>query len=168
MNRIFLGILALLVGCSPTFTVSTYKDPAVPGLLQDAQRVAVVAMFTDPAIRKMTEDKLTHHNPAFEVTYPLLSASIILGYPSVCKEFLISHGFDYVLSMGLQKIQLYPRQYILKSYRIETKLFDLRRNRVIWYSVTESNSPDRFSVAALEVVQQVIESLKKEGFCVAL
>ncbi len=169
MNRIFPGLLAfLLVGCSQTFSVSTYRDPSVAGLLPDAQRVAVVALYTDASIRKMTEDKLAHHNPAFEVTYPLLSGSLILGYPGICKEFLLRNGFDYVLSMGLQKVQRYPRQTVLKSYRIETKLFDLKRNCVIWYSVTESNSPDGWSIASLEVVQHVVENLKKEGFCLAL
>jgi len=169
MKAIWLLIVALLLNsCSSTFIVQTVRNPAVPGMITDAHRVAVVALYTDYQIRKMAEDKLVNRNPAFEPTYPFLSASIIAGSPEIGTKSLRELGYNYCLSMGLQKVQYYPHQLVSHAYRIETKLYDLKRNQIIWYSITESNSPQPFSVAALEVLDEVMTKLREQGFYVAI
>ncbi|HQQ97548.1 MAG TPA: hypothetical protein PLX35_09800 [Cyclobacteriaceae bacterium] len=164
----FLILSIWLAGCSSTFVVQTIRNPVVPGLITDAHRVAVVALYTDHHIRKMAEDKLVIHNPALEPTYPFLTASIIAGSPEIGRQVLRDRGYDYCLSMGLQKVQFYPHQLVNHAFRIETKLYDLERNQIIWYSVVESNSPQPFSLAALEVLDKVMIKLRQEGFYVAI
>lgn len=152
-----------LAGCSSTFVVQTIRNPVAPGLITNAYRVAVVALYTDHNIRKMAEDKLVIHNPAFEPTYPFLSASIIAGSPDVGKKILRDMGYNYCLSLGLQKVQYYPSQIVSHAYRIETKLYDVERNQVVWFSVVECNSSKPFSIAALEVLDKVLRKLREEG-----
>ncbi len=169
MKVISLLILGVgLSSCSSTFVVQTVRNPAVPGMITDAHRVAVVALYTDHQIRKMAEDKLVNHNPAFEPTYPFLTASIVAGSPELGKKTLLGMGYNYCLSVGLQKVQYYPYQLVNHAYRIETKLYDLEHNQLIWYSITESNSPQPFSVAALQVLDKVLITLKEEGFYITL
>jgi PBP1b-binding outer membrane lipoprotein LpoB len=167
-TTIALVFCVLLAGCSSTFVVQTIRNPAVPGIISDAHRVAVVALYSDPQIRRLAEDKLVNHNPTFEPTYPFLTASIIAGSPEIGREALRENGFNYCLSMGLQKVQYYPHQVVSHAYRIEIKLYDLQRSEVIWYSVMESNTPQPFSVAALEVLDHVVIKLREEGFYIVI
>ena len=104
-----------LAGCSSTFVVQTINP--VPGKITDAHRVGRCTMpipYPEDGEEQIGHSTARHSEPTY---YPFLTGRSIIASSPEMAEMILRRGYNYCLSMGLQKVQFYPHQLVNHAYR---------------------------------------------------
>lgn len=96
MRRLLIALAALAAGCATTQILSSWKDPSTPSVR--FEKVAVFALGTDPATRRIAEDEIARKSPSGRVvaSYSFLSDTELEDVAAV-KQMLRERGFDGVV-----------------------------------------------------------------------
>jgi hypothetical protein len=181
-----LAIL-LFAGCAShsTFTTDVYRDPAATQL--NFQRIAAIAIARDPEVRRAAEDAMVAHlGPKGVASYTLLSDADERSADTV-RAKLQSANFDGAVTMkmlsngeepmdvrgnipdpykafsghsGAGEYRPVEREQVV---RIETQIFSVRENKVLWSTATKSFSPDSVKSVVTDVAKVIADELRRDG-----
>jgi len=174
--------ILLLTACASTSTEITdvYRDPDVTKF--DFKRVAAIALVQDPAVRREAEDEMARKiGPKGVASYTILTNEDERD-PAAVRRKLESLGIDGAVTMALlslreepmevkglistpgQNFDMYYRPNAVgasgweKVARIETKVFSIPSDKVLWSAATKTFNPSE----AKRVVASVGDALIKE------
>ncbi len=82
------------------------------------------------------------------------------GYPGYYGRFGGYYGYSY----GAYSSPGYYTQD--KVYTIETNVYSLTNDKLVWTGVTQTTNPDKLDKMVTEIADVVTEKMKKEGFLV--
>jgi hypothetical protein len=172
----------------------SWRDPEVTVDVSSLNKVLVVALLNNDANRRSTEDKLSKLlNGKGVPSYNYLTKDITQQREAIIREKVKGDGFDGIVIMRLADVdkdmQYEPGNYPIyygkfwgyywnawsayydpeyykttKRYNVETNVYSLRRDKLIWSGVTSSvdasNVNQLIEVAAMTVYKQ----MQREGF----
>ncbi|MEN9570577.1 MAG: hypothetical protein RL172_1808 [Bacteroidota bacterium] len=117
--------------------------------ISEAIREQLHADGFDGAItmRLVDVDKEVNYTPGTFSTYPVYYRSFG-GY--------MRRGWEYYSTPD--------RYYTTKTYSVETNVFSIKKDKLIWSSLTESTDPGGVDKMTDEVSKVVYKSMLKEGF----
>lgn len=190
MKKFLVFALLVAVGCSSTSIVSSWKDPSATVNPEKLSKVMVAALVKDEGTRRIAEDKMASFNKSFLVSYNEFSSKEVMDNEDKCRAILKDQGFDGIITMQLldkEKSQNYVpgnyaggywgfhRLYYPGYYRpgyyteetkfiIETNVFSLKQNKLIWSGVTATVNPSTIDKTVAEVLEQVHKRMIKDKF----
>lgn len=172
----------------------SWRDPEVKVDVSGLNKVLVVALLNSEANRRSTEDKLSELlNGKGVQSYNYLTKDITKERQESIKEKLKEEGFDGVVIMRLadvdKDVQYVPGQYPIyygrfwgyywnawnayydpgyfkttKTYTVETNVYSLRRDKLIWSGITSSVDPSNLNKLMDAVAMTVYKHMQREGF----
>src|SRR4051794_24831134 len=166
-------ILVFVVGCGPSTKIEkTWTDPSfTPGTVNNYKKVLVMGLLKDESTRRIAEDKMV---AAFKNVQAIQSYSYLQPTDTVrnmVEDRLKKDGFDGVVVMRLANVDkstsyvpgttyggwygyryggMYgsPGYYQEdKTYYIETNLYSLDQNKLLWSGTTSSLNPGKVDKA---------------------
>lgn len=186
------GALSLLaVACAATTLAETWRNPrAEPTRFR---KVLAVAMVKDPELRRRAEDEIISHlrsDDALPTRAVIPDAE--LGDVERAKARLRAAGFDGAVVLrpvAVEERIRYTSAYIAESYdsfwgyygygwaeawepgptridthlRIETLIYSVERDQLLWTGVTRTINPESVRVTISEIAAEVTEALRREG-----
>jgi hypothetical protein len=185
--RPLLTFAFLLAACrhAPTLVTDVYRDPSASRI--EFRRVAAIALVQDPAVRRAAEDEMVRHLGTKGVaSYTVVRAEDERGAEAV-RARLQSEGIDGAVTMRLLSLgeePLDPRGEVGDSYkaftgyygagprgaaewesvaRVETEIFSLTANRLLWSGATKTFSPSDAKQIVSDVARTVAAELRKSG-----
>jgi len=187
-----LSFFALMVACTPaTQLEKSWMDPSVtPATLKPFTKVLVVAKLKDESSRRIAEDKVSKKLKAPCVGVP--SYGYLTGDVSEdqLSSKLKSDGFDGVIIMQLKEVEKStsyvpgtsyaggwyggyrggywgggsPGYYTEdKTYLMETTIYSLTGNKLIWAGTTSSLNPTKIDKTIDEVIYAIKTDLTTKG-----
>lgn len=195
MNK-FLFISAVVVfclaGCTSTTMQSSWKAPGATYTKEQFKKVMVVALFKDETSRRIAEDKIAAKNSTFHASYMTLGPDQQNMDEAAFTAFVAKEGYDAVLTLHLIDVQsttsyvpgtyqggyygwygmyyggFYSPGYYTedKNYIIETNVFSVAQNKLLWSGVTSTLNPVDMNRTIDEVWDAVIARMKREGFII--
>lgn len=182
-RRLALILAAALAGCASTAIVSSWKDPAATSVR--FQRVVVMAPARDPGLRRSAEDELAQRIPNAIPSYTLFSDGNLQDRAYV-RQQLRARGFDGLVVFGIVSVNretvwtpgaywgpayayggwpMYDPGYVSTetSVRVDTDVFDLRSDRLVWAAASRSYNPRSVRNLVDDVTRAVGNELRREG-----
>jgi hypothetical protein len=189
-----LSLAALMVACSPaTKLEKSWADPSLAtGNIKSFNKVLVVAKLKDESTRRIAEDKVAAQvkAPVAVPSYSYLTAADTDQAQVEAK--LKNDGFDGVIMMQIKEVEksasytpgtvyasgwyggyrggyggIYgsPGHYSVdKTFYVETTIFSLTDNKLLWSGVTSSLNPSKVEKTIDEVIYTVKLELQNKGF----
>ena len=128
--------------------------------------------YSDANFNKLDEDGIIN-----KIRGDGFDGAIILRLIDVDKEVTYTPGRynsfpTYYQSFGeyyRRSWQYYstPGQYnTTKTFNVETNVYSLKENKIIWSALTESVNPDGVEQMTAEIADVVFKKMKKEGFVI--
>ncbi len=188
-----MGIVAFMVACTPaTKLEKSWLDPSVtPATIKPFNKVLVVAKLKDESSRRIAEDNVVQQIkaptvgvPSYKVvspneSEPQLSAKlkedgfdgvIIMQLKEVEKSTTYTPGTVYAGGWyrgyrgGYWGVQTTPGHYSEDmTYLIETSIFSLIDNKLIWAGTTSSLNPSKVEKTIDEVMAAIRADLAAKG-----
>jgi hypothetical protein len=197
--KILLYSVAIMVlaGCTSTKIVSSWREPDKTVVLDQLDKVLVVAMLRNETNRHNAEDQMVGYLKGKGVAaYSYLDHARDAANEDVLKRKLQQGGFDGAITMTLidvdkeenytpGNITSYPTYYrnfrgyytrrwtsystpgyysTTKTYTVETNVYSLKEDRIIWTGLTESTNPGGVKKMTEEITKVVYKRMVKEGF----
>lgn len=185
------AISAMLYNCGgTTYMVDSWKDPDASIKEGDLQKVMVAVLGPNETARRSAEDQVTGYNAVFVPSYQVLNTQKVALDTIASKSILQKQNFDAVLTMRLKeknKTQTwvpgstnmgygywgyhgmyygayYDPGYMRDdvSYVVETTLFSLKDNELLWSGITSSVNPTSANEAINQVVKEVYYRMQKD------
>ena len=188
-----LGLIGLLFACSPSTKLEkSWADPSFnAATTQPFKKVLIFAPLKDAASQRTAEDKIAAQLkekgsavPSYSYLQPADTNQNLLD------QKLLKDGFDGVISMQLTDVEKstsyvqgtsyggyhgyrgyygygsYSPGYYTedKKYLVETNLYSLRDNKLLWSGTTSSINPSKFDKTVDEIIYTVKYELQKKGF----
>ena len=187
---ILIGLM--LASCSSTKLEKSWADPSFNAVTtQPFKKVLIFAPLKDAASQRTAEDKIAAKFkeksaavPSYTYLNPSDTNQIILD------QKLIKDGFDGVISMQLKEVEkstsyvqgshyggyygyrgyygygAYSPGYYTedKTFFVETNLYSLRDNKLLWSGTTSSINPSKFDKTVDEIIYTVKYELQKKGY----
>ncbi len=171
-----------------------WRDPEVTVDVSLLNKVLVVALLNNEANRRSTEDKLAELLRGKGVqSYNYFTRKTTKEEQEGLKEKLKEEGFDGVVIMRLadvdKDVQYAPGHYPIyygrfwgyymnawttwndpgyykttKRYTVETNVYSLKRNKLIWSGITTSVDPSNLDKLMNVVAMTVYKEMQREGF----
>ena len=193
MAPVYLACIVLLSACATTRITSSWSEPDKKVSIQNLHKVLIVALFkTDVNRRKAEEQMAGYLEGKGVVSYNYLSQNFNTSNADAIRDKIKEDGFDGAVTMRLidvDKEQVYnpgyPSYYhnfggyfyrnwqvyqtpgyysTSKSFIIETNVFSIKEDKIIWTGLTETTNPDGVQKMTEEVTQIVFKKMLKEGF----
>ncbi len=189
-------ILVFFYGCVTTQIVSDWRDPSVTIKQGDFKKVLVLALVENEGSRRIIEDKLVSLLKTQGVaSYSYLTKEDLAGTLEAAKAKIKKDGFDGIITMRLAKIEkdvnyvpgTYPSYFyspwsygayaapmyydpgyyqVDDVYNVETNLYTLNPEKLIWSGVTSTINPEKIDKAVDEIAKVVKDKMVEEGFFV--
>ena len=190
----YLSLLLFISCGPSTKIVSAWHEPGSVIETAADKKMLVMAMVKDETSRRVIEDQLVKRmNGKGAVSYTFVNEALLKQSESAFEERLKADKFDYVLMMRLANIENettfvpgnntgyyggYGRYYRYsapmyydpghyqtdKNYTIETTVYDVPANKLIWSSSTKTVNPEKLEKTINEIADVVSERMRKEGF----
>lgn len=186
---LFVIGLGFLTGCAGTQLVDTWKDPETGPL--KFKKTAVLIIDPSQTWRRIGEDEIVRRLPAGSAVpgYRLFPEPEPGDFNQVSGR-LRESGFDGAIVVRVLGVEArvnwitgYPalvrpyRTYAFRgpffydpgyyrtdqTVRVETSIYALETNRLVWSGVTETFNPSTPSALAAGIAETVIQDLKKQG-----
>jgi hypothetical protein len=189
-----LFLFTLMIACTPaTKLENSWADPSLtPGNVKQFKKVLVVAKLKDESTRRIAEDKIAAQvkAPVAVPSYSYLTGDDTDEAQLTAK--LKNDGFDGVILMQLKEVEkstsytpgtvyaggwyggyrggyggIYgsPGYYSEdKTYFVESTIFSLTDNKLLWSGVTSSLNPTKLEKTIDEVISTVKLELQNKGF----
>lgn len=201
MKVITLPVLCSLVlmagSCTSTKITSSWREPDKEIVVDQINKVLVVALFQNETSRHKAEDEMAGYLKGKGiVSYNYLDANFNERNEDALRDKIRSDGFDGAITMRLVDIDKekiytpgygapYPFSYrnfsgyyyrswsflstpgyysTTKTYTIETNVYSIKEDRIIWTGLTETTNVDGVKAMTEEVVKVVYRKMMKEGF----
>jgi hypothetical protein len=181
-----LVMAALLPACTTTQMVAAWRDPSVQQVR--FKRVMAIAPHTDPAIRRVIEEKLAEElRPGTEVvpSYTLIPEAQLQDQQAVHAR-IRELGFDGAVIFRIVAIEreqvwvpgmyqgsfyayggwpIYNPGYVTSTniVRVDTNIYSVRDNKLVWASTSRTFEPRNVDKLVEKVVKRVAKEMKKEG-----
>ena len=190
--------LFLMAGsCTSTKITSSWREPDKEIVVDQINKVLVVALFQNETSRHKAEDEMAGYLKGKGiVSYNYLDANFNERNEDALRDKIRSDGFDGAITMRLVDIDKekiytpgygapYPFSYrnfsgyyyrswsflstpgyysTTKTYTIETNVYSIKEDRIIWTGLTETTNVDGVKAMTEEVVKVVYRKMMKEGF----
>jgi len=190
-NLLLIPVFLLAISCSSTSIVSSWKDPKATVNPEQLTKVMVVALIKNEGVRRSAEDKMATFNKAFQVSYNEFSSKQIMDNEEKCRAILKDQGFDGIITLRVtDKKQertyvpaaanggywgyhaqyyngFYERGYYQEDtkYLIETHVFSLKQDKLLWAGITESFTTSVIDDAMVgDVMREVRKQMIKDKF----
>jgi len=180
--------------CTSTRVERSWRDPLVTVDLSQLNKVMVVALLKNEGTRRSTEDELCALLKGKGVpSYLYLTKDIKEENEGSIRDRIKSEGFDGYIIMRLvdvdKELKWVPGQYPLfygrfwgyywnywgafynpghyettKTYRIETNVYSIKRDKLIWSGITKSVDPGRVDKLMTAAAKAVYKEMVREGF----
>jgi len=185
----------LLVSCSSTSLISSWRDPGTTIDKSKLTKVLVICLVKDETTRRVGEDEIVKRNPSVLVaSYNVLTSSVLRDTAAVDKA-IYQGSYDGIVIMRLvSKEQAtsyvqgsYPSYYYGwggyygyaapyyydpgyyqtdQYYNVETNVYSIHPDKLIWTGLTQSVNPGSIQTTIGEIANAVTYQMKKEGFLV--
>jgi len=172
----------------------SWRDPDVTVDVSKLNKVLVVALLNNEANRRNTEDQLSRLlNGKGVPSYNYLTKDITKEKEESIREKVKDENFDGVVIMRLsdveKDIQYVPGRYPVyygrfwgyywnawnayydpgyyrttKKYTVETNVYSLKRDKLIWSGITTSVDPADVDKLMNAAAATVYKEMQKEGF----
>ena len=188
-----LSLTILMFACSPSTKLEkSWADPSFnAATTQPFKKVLIFAPLKDAASQRTAEDKIAAQLkekgsavPSYSYLQPADTNQNLLD------QKLLKDGFDGVISMQLTDVEKstsyvqgtnyggyhgyrgyygygsYSPGYYTedKKYLVETNLYSLRDNKLLWSGTTSSINPSKFDKTVDQIIYTVKYELQKKGF----
>ena len=183
-----------IICCTSTRIERSWRDPSVTVDFSQLNKVMVVALLKNEGSRRSAEDQLCALLKGKGVpSYSYLTKDIKEENEESIREKIKSEGFDGVIIMRLvdvdKELKWVPGQYppyygrfwgyywyswgafydpghyeTTKTYRIETNVYSLKSDKLIWSGITKSTDPVRVDKLMAEAAKTVYKEMVHEGF----
>jgi len=187
-------VLLAFSGCVTTQIISSWTAPGVTVKEGDFKKVLVLALVENESSRRIIEDKLVSLLKVPSVaSYSYLTKEDLLNTVDVAKEKLRKDDYDAIISIRLAKIEkdinyvpgTYPNYFyspwtygayaapfyydpgyysVDDVYNVETNLYTLKPEKLIWSGVTSTINPEKIDKAVDEIAKVVKDKMVEEGF----
>ena len=181
----------LLSSCSSSSTqlISHWKDPNFEEAeITELKNVMVAVLAANESSRRAAEDKIAEINPSIVQSYLILNETISQSVEE-SKKVMQERNFDGVLVFRLvskERSQEYvpgsgssggyygyhsgywggyydPGYYKENtSYIVETNLYSLKRDKLIWSGVTSTVNPASVKGAMNEIAETIYKQIQKD------
>ncbi|MEW5850841.1 MAG: hypothetical protein AB2A00_18795 [Myxococcota bacterium] len=172
-----------LLACQTTQLVSVWSDPAARAV--DLDKVLVVARTGDAATERTAEERLARTLPVeHAVAAHQLFSDAELANPAALHARLVQEGFDGVVVMRVVAVESVPQHAptwtgisdFLGAYihptapfdmeehvSVETTVFSLPDDKLVWAGLTRSVDPRSLEDAAQGIARTVGRDLRRRG-----
>jgi hypothetical protein len=176
-------------GCASTKIVDTWKDPAFKGPI-DFRRTLVVAIHPDQYARNVTEDTIVDHIGTTRAVagHDLLTDAERKGAVKLMPK-LTQSGIDGVITIAVVGTAAstsrdsmagdsepfytyYDRSSAFVTsdaggrtdnvWRVETRIYDVKTNRVIWMAHSDTVNPENARTATQDIAKAVGGELRRQ------
>jgi len=182
----------ILASCSSTKLEKSWADPSFNAATTEPfKKVLIFAPLKDAASQRTAEDKIAAQfkdKAAAVPSYTYLKPSDTIQ--TELDQKLVKDGFDGVISMQLTDVEkstsyvqgssyggyrgyrgyygygAYSPGYYTedKTFYVETNLYSLRDNKLLWSGTTSSINPTKFDKTIDEIIYTVKYELQKKGY----
>lgn len=181
-----LILIAFMIACSPATKIEkSWYDPSVdPANIKPFNKVLVVAGVADESSKRIAEDKLV---AAMKSGVGVQAYSYLLPSDTNDRQLdakLKKDGFDGILLMRLKNVEKstsyvegtgyggwYGYRYSSpgyytedKTYLIETSVYSLEPNKLLWTSTTSTLNPSKFGATMDAIIAVNKAELESKGF----
>jgi hypothetical protein len=181
-----LILIAFMIACSPATKIEkSWYDPSVdPASIKPFTKVLVVAGVADESSKRIAEDKLV---AAMKSGVGVQAYSYLLPSDTNDRQLdakLKKDGFDGILLMRLKNVEKstsyvegtgyggwYGYRYSSpgyysedKTYLIETSIYSLDPNKLLWTSTTSTLNPSKFGTTMDAIIAVNKAELESKGF----
>ena len=181
-----LILIAFMIACSPATKIEkSWYDPSVdPASIKPFTKVLVVAGVADESSKRIAEDKLV---AAMKSGVGVQAYSYLLPSDTNDRQLdakLKKDGFDGILLMRLKNVEKstsyvegtgyggwYGYRYSSpgyysedKTYLIETSIYSLDPNKLLWTSTTSTLNPSKFGATMDAIIAVNKAELESKGF----
>lgn len=187
-------LITSLASCTSTRIEQKWRDPEVTVDVSKLNKVLVVALMTNESTRRSTEDQLCELlNGKGVASYNYLTKDITKEREESIRAQVKDQGFDGVIIMRLTDVEKdvkyvpgnYPMYYgrfwgyywnawnafydpgyykTTRTYRVETNVYSLKRDKLIWSGVTSTVDPSGVNKLMMAASKTVYKEMEKEGF----
>jgi hypothetical protein len=185
MKKLFLPLLFLLFSCSSTHIVSSWREPNKEVTITNLSKVLVVAKFKSETSNRKAEDNMVAYLkgkgiPSYEYLKSNFNKENIDGaltmrlidvekekisqradynrYPNNYRDF---NNYFYESQMSYEN----PEYYVTtKVYTIETNVYSIKENKIIWTALTETIDPNGVEKMTSDVAKVVYKKMVEDGF----
>ena len=186
-----LSLIGLMYACGPTTKLEkSWADPTFNATTtQPFSKVLIIAPLKDASSQRIAEDKIAKQlkQGVGVQSYTYLSTADTVK--SVVDSRLIKDGFDGIIEMHLKEVEK-STEYVQGSYyggygyrgyygygsyspgyyeenktfMVETNLYSIRENKLLWSGTTSSLNPTSFEKTLDQIIYTIKYELQKKGF----
>jgi hypothetical protein len=201
MKNILLKILLLLpfllISCSSTTIINSWRDPNTQIHSNQWNKVLVVALLKNETNRRKAEDEMVDYLHGKGVTsYTYLDGTSANMDDVELRKRMKTDGFNAAITMRLIDVDkenvyvpgqnyMYPNYYanfgryyhrnwiyystpgyyvVTKKFVIETLLYSIDEDKLIWSGITETYNPEGVSKLTDEIACTIHKKMIAEGF----
>lgn len=189
-------MLGTLSACTSTHIISSWKEPNKQLVINDLNKILVVALFKSETSRHKAEDEMVSYlGGKGVVSYDYLNDNFNKQNEEAIRNKIKADGFDGAITMRLLDVDketnysrgsianypLYyrsfsgyyfrnwgynnPGYYITtKTYTVETNVYSIKEDKIIWTGLTESVNPDGVDKMMREISKVVYKTMIDEDF----
>lgn len=192
MKRI-LGLVllvAFMASCSSTSIVNSWKDPNSTDNPDKWDKVLVAVQSSSDVRRRVAEDELASMSEVLFPSYTIFPDRASVQDEAALKRKVEQGEFDAIMTMRLvdqnQQTSYVPGSYSGSYwgyhrgywggyynpgyyrqdtyYAIETQVFSLEENKLVWSGITSTVNPSKADKAINEIARMVFKQMQRDGF----
>jgi len=185
-----LSLIGLMFACGPSTKLEkSWADPSFNATTtKPFTKVLIIAPLKDEASQRTAEDKIAKQlkQGVGVQSYTYLSAADT--NKNVVDQKLLKDGFDGIIEMHLKEVEKsteyvqgssyggygyrgyygygsYSPGYYTenKTFMVETNLYSIRENKLLWSGTTSSLNPTSFDATIDQIIYTVKYELQKKG-----
>ena len=190
---ILLAAIILSGCGSNTSIVNSWRDPKITVAQEHFKKVLVVVLVKDEASRRVAENRIAASNEIFKTSYQYLNETTSDLTKEQKLKILQDENFDGVVTMrlvsteketnyvpgtytgmygygfgnwyGMYSPAFYDPGYYQEttSYMVETNIFSLKENKLIWTGTTKSDYVTDLGQTVDAIMQAVVKEMRKDG-----
>lgn len=190
MKNICALVFLVLLSCgsNKTQVVKSWKAPDVGVEKGEYKKILISVLVKDEETRQFVEDRIAKTNSAFHASHPIFKSKEIMQNVERSKAMLKEQNFDGVITMQLVKSDVtdrfvpdtfnggywgYHNYYYApfyepgyyreeNSYFIETNVFSLKDDKLLWSGITSTVDPKTLEKAIDDVLKEVRAQMIKD------
>ena len=179
---------------SSTRIINSWSDPEMTDNPNEWEKVLVIVQSPNEGMRRVAEDRVASLNPKIIVSYTILSESVvqdkersreliesadidaIMTFKLIDEETQLNYTpgtynyYDYRMGYwGYHDYywgNYYNSGYYTTDmvYSVETQVFSMKDNKLVYAAVSETTNPDRIDDAIEEVTKATFHQMVRDGF----
>lgn len=189
---LLLSLIGLMFACGPSTKLEkSWADPSFnAATTQPFNKVLIIAPLKDEASQRSAEDKIARQLKQGVGVQSYTYLSTADSVKAVVDAKLLKDGFDGIIVMKLKEVEKstsyvqgssyggyygyrgyygygsYSPGYYTedKTFMVETNLYSIRDNKLLWSGTTSSLNPTSFEKTIDQIIYTIKYELQKKGF----